>query len=60
MLIGGGAGRLKTDQHIDLGNRPMRDMYYTLARGVFGTELQDFGMNATGAPLRQIPELLAI
>lgn len=60
VLIGGGAGRLKSDQHIDLVNRPMRDMYYTLARGVFGTELQDFGMNATGAPLKQIPELLTV
>lgn len=58
VLIGGGAGMLKTDQHIDFGTRPLRDMYYTLARDVFKYALPDFGTNATGAPPAEMRQLL--
>lgn len=59
LLIGGGAGRLRTDQHVDLGKRPLRDVYYTLARSVFNMALPDFGTNRTGAPIALVPELLS-
>lgn len=59
LLIGGGGGRLKTDQHVDLQQRPLRDLYYTLARNAFGVDVPDFGTNRTGAPLAVVTELLA-
>jgi len=59
LLIGGGGGALKTDQHLDLGNRPLRDLYITVLNGVLGLSETDFGVNRTGAPLKPISELLA-
>lgn len=59
LLIGGGGGRLRTDQHLVLDNRPMRDLYITLLNGVFDAQVDDFGVNVTGAPLAPIEALLA-
>ncbi len=59
VLIGGGGGRLRTDQHLALNSRPMRDLYITLMNEVFGLRETDFGVNATGAPLATIDALLA-
>lgn len=59
LLIGGGGGKLRTDQHVVLNNRPMRDLYITLLNGIFEANVGDFGVNATGAPLSMIEELLA-
>lgn len=59
LLIGGGGGRLRTDQHLVLDNRPMRDLYITLLNGVFDAQVDDFGVNVTGAPLAPIDALLA-
>jgi hypothetical protein len=59
LLIGGGGGRLRTDQHLALSKRPMRDLYVTLLNGVFDCNVTDFGVNATGAPLTTIDGLLA-
>ena len=58
LLVGGGGGRLKTDQHLALGSRPLRDLYFTLLSNVFGAGVTDFGTNRTGAALRPIVELL--
>ena len=59
LLIGSGGGALKTDQHVDLSKRPMRDLYFTLMNGVYGLGVADFGVNKTGAPIAMISELLA-
>lgn len=59
LLIGGGGGKLRTDQHLVLDSRPMRDLYITLLNGVFDANVADFGVNRTGAPLASIDGLLA-
>ncbi|HEY3667414.1 MAG TPA: hypothetical protein VGL19_15510, partial [Polyangiaceae bacterium] len=56
--VGSGAGTLKTDLHINLGKRPLRDFYFTLMNGVYGMGALDFGQNLTGAPIAMINELL--
>jgi hypothetical protein len=56
--VGGGGGRLKTDQHIELGKRPLRDFYFTLMNGVYDMGVSNFGVNLTGAPIGMINELL--
>jgi len=58
LMIGGGGGRLKTDQHLDLGKRPLRDLYFTLMNGVYDMAVSDFGVNLTGAPIATIKGLL--
>jgi hypothetical protein len=58
LLVGGGDGSLKTDQHRDLGKRPLRDLYFTLMNGVHGMGVENFGQNLTGAPIALINELL--
>jgi hypothetical protein len=50
---------LKTDQHVDLTKRPMRDLYFTLMNGVYDMSVTNFGMNKTGAPIALIDEILA-
>jgi Protein of unknown function (DUF1552) len=57
-LVGSGGGSLKTDQHRDLGKRPLRDLYFTLMNGVYGMGVENFGQNLTGAPIALINELL--
>lgn len=59
LLIGNGGGTLKTDHHIDVVKRPMRDFYFTLMNYVFGMAVKDFGVNRTGAPIARIDEMLA-
>lgn len=59
LLIGGGSA-LRLDQHLDLGKRPLRDLYYTLANSVYGMNLPSFGIDRTGAPHATISELLAL
>ncbi len=58
LLVGGGGGRLRTDRHLSLGKRPMRDLYFTLMNGVYDVGVNDFGANATGAPIAMINALL--
>jgi hypothetical protein len=58
-LIGGGKLGLKGDQHVQLGPRPLRDLYFTLMNDVYGLSVSDFGRNVNGAPLARITELLA-
>jgi hypothetical protein len=59
LLIGGGGGKLKTGQYVDLGNRPIRDLHYTVMNSVFGMAQTTFGANLTGAPLATINEVVA-
>lgn len=59
LVVGSGGGALQTDQHVDLGKRPMRDFYYTLMNRVYDLNIADFGVNLTGAPLSIIDELLS-
>jgi hypothetical protein len=59
LLIGNAGGALKTDQHLALSNRPLRDLYFTLMNGVFGMSVKDFGANETGAGIATISELLS-
>lgn len=59
-LIGGSALGLKQDQHVDLGNRALRDLHWTMMQKVFGmTDVKDFGTNAFGKPLTVINEIVA-
>jgi hypothetical protein len=57
-LVGGGALGLKTDQHLVLEKRPLRDLYFTLMNQVFSLDIEDFGQNLTQAPLSPIEGLL--
>jgi len=57
-VVGSGGGSLKTDQHRVFTKRPLRDFYFTLMNGVFDLGVADFGVNATGAPISLLPELL--
>jgi hypothetical protein len=59
LLVGGGGGKLKTDQHVDLGTRPLRDLYFTVMNGVFDLGVSDFGADLTGGGIALIDELLA-
>ena len=57
-LIGGNALGLKTDQHLVLENRPLRDLYFTLMNRVFSLDVVEFGQNLTGAPLGTLEPLI--
>jgi hypothetical protein len=59
LLVGSGGGALATDRHVDLGNRPQRDLYFTLMNRVYGLGAADFGTNRVGTPISVIDELLA-
>jgi hypothetical protein len=59
-LIGGGALGLRQDQHVDLVNRPLRDLHFTMIQKVFGmTDITDFGQNLTGKPISVVNEIVA-
>lgn len=58
LLVGGGGGKLTTDQHLDLGTRPLRDLYFTIMNGVFDLGVADFGADLTGGRIALIDELL--
>lgn len=57
-LVGGQNLGLGQNQHLELDNQPLRDLYATLMNSAFHTELSEFGQNLTGAPLGRIPGLL--
>lgn len=60
-LIGGGSV-LTTNQHIVFpatpNNRPLRDLYLTIANGYFGLNIADFGLSKTGASIQMMNEIL--
>jgi Protein of unknown function (DUF1552) len=53
-LIGGGGGSLVTNQHIKFpdtpGDRPVRDLYYTLLNKTYGLNVASFGTHSMGLP----------
>ncbi len=57
-LIGGGGGRLKTDQHVVYAKKPLRDLHFTLMNDVFGLQVADFGAPAAGGPPGKLPEIV--
>ena len=59
LLIGGGGGRLKTGQYVNLSKRPLRDLHFTVMNKVFDMAQTDFGQNLTGAPISTIDEIVA-
>ena len=59
LLVGSGGGSLKTDQHLALANRPLRDLYFTLMNGVYGMNINNFGIDRTGGAIASIAALLA-
>jgi hypothetical protein len=58
VLLGGGNLGLKSDQHLVLGKRPLRDLYFTLLNDVYGLGVSDFGQDLTGGSPSSIRELL--
>jgi hypothetical protein len=62
LLIGGGGGTLLTDQHVKYsdtpGNRPLRDLYYTLLNKTFGINVPSFGNHTANVANSYMTELL--
>ena len=44
-LIGSAGGKLKVNQHLQMGNRPLRDLHFTMMNSVFGMGQTSFGDN---------------
>ncbi len=61
-LIGGGGGTLNLNQHIKFpdtpGDRPFRDLYYTLLNKTYGLNVPSFGVHSMNVPNAYITELL--
>ncbi|HEX3852202.1 MAG TPA: hypothetical protein VHW01_14630 [Polyangiaceae bacterium] len=53
---------LLTDQHVKYadtpGNRPMRDLYYTLLNKTFGLNVPSFGTHTANIPSSYLTEIL--
>jgi hypothetical protein len=58
-LVGGGNLGLRTDQHLVLEKRPLRDLYLTLMNDVYRLNVSDFGRDLTGAEPARISQLLS-
>jgi hypothetical protein len=62
-LIGGGGGGLRTDQHVKFGDtpgdRPLRDVHYTILNHFFDCKVSSFGVHVSGLPNQAVEELLA-
>ncbi|UJR85449.1 DUF1552 domain-containing protein [Sandaracinus amylolyticus] len=62
VLIGGGGGTLRGDQHIVFpatpGDRPLRDLYYTLLTQTFELPVTSFGSHVGGIPNQLVAEIL--
>jgi hypothetical protein len=62
LLIGSGGGALRTDMHVMLGQRWLRDLHHTVMTRVFGMsgpEVDTFGANRPGTPRAVIDEIVA-
>jgi len=60
-LIGGGGGKLKTDQHVVFTKRWLRDLHYTMMKEVFGLSgpgVDDFGIPRADNLATTIKEIL--
>jgi hypothetical protein len=62
-LIGGGGGKLKTDQHVVFTKRWLRDLHVTIMKDVFGMSgpgVDDFGIARANLPYLQMKEILNV
>ncbi len=57
-LIGGGGGKLRTDQHVVYDKKPIRDLHFTLMNDVYGLGAADFGNSPGGKPVGKLPEII--
>jgi Protein of unknown function (DUF1552) len=61
VLIGSGGGVFKTDQHVALGNRWLRDLHHTVMKdmyGMSGAAVDGFGAVRADVPRGSISEIL--
>lgn len=62
VLLGSGGGRLRTDQHIKFpptpNDRPLRDLYFTLAKEIYDADISGFGRSIKGANHQLMSEIL--
>ena len=50
---------MRTDQHLVLEKRPLRDLYLALMNDVYQLNVSDFGQDLTGAKAACIGQLLS-
>lgn len=63
VLIGSGGGTFKTDMHVVLQQRWLRDLHHTIMTSMFGmsgAEVTTFGADRPGSPRTPIQEILAV
>jgi hypothetical protein len=63
LLLGGGGGTFKTDQHVKLENRWIRDLHHTVMTkmyGMSGADVDSFGADRGNVPRSVINEILAV
>lgn len=61
VLIGSGGGTFKTDQHVKLENRWLRDLHHTVMTrmyGMSGPDVDAFGVERANVPRAEVMELL--
>jgi len=61
VLIGSGGGAFKTDQHVLLGKRWLRDLHHTVMTrmyGMSGADVESFGAVRANVPRAEISEIL--
>jgi hypothetical protein len=61
VLLGSGAGTFKTDQHVTLDNRWLRDLHHTVMSnmyGMSGPDVATFGADRPDVPRAAISEIL--
>jgi hypothetical protein len=59
VLVGGGGGRLRTDQHVVFpSDRPLRDVYTTIIDELFHVGVGSFGDHVDGVGAEIVSEIL--
>lgn len=62
LLVGSGGGAFKTDQHVQLNKRWMRDLHHTVMTGMYGMsgpDVDSFGISRPNLPPTPVNEILA-
>jgi hypothetical protein len=63
LLVGSGGGAFKTDQHIQLDKRWMRDLHHTVMTSMYGMSgeaVDSFGISRPDLPPTLVAEILAV
>lgn len=63
LLVGSGGGTFKTDQHVKVDNRWLRDLHHTVMTkmyGMSGADVDSFGADRGNVPRNVISEILAV